>query len=356
MSEEEEGWRDGPVAASTAFVPMTEASSDDDDDDEDDNDRDDHDGNDDASDRFGVPATESDPDVVAVYKARAREPGAYSTHHALVEMLRRKSGRVEDLRAAREAFSRAFPLSAQLWRQWICDEAKDLDDSDDEATRLFVGELCERALEDYADVPIWTTYLELMTGISPLADAEESDGEYSDNDSDDDETSGVDKGHAVSRALFQRAIVAAGGHYSLGRRLWRMFRTFERRICFRAKREKAPPTDISTCAGRVIKTYRDQLTMPLKGNERALESMREFISTVGLEQLEGEAADVVSIHERTLKQRLQCEAHEVASLLPPQLLLPRRLCLRRRPRRGARIMRTRGSTISSPCEKLEASP
>ena len=140
MADEDvdDGWRSGPAA------PTKDAafSSDTDDDDCDgDGDGDDEHGSD--RDTLAVPASEKDPDVVALYKARAREPEKYSAHEALVAALRQQPDRAGQLRAAREEFARSFALPPLLWRQWIRDEAKDLDPDSDSSTREVVRQLCE---------------------------------------------------------------------------------------------------------------------------------------------------------------------------------------------------------------------
>jgi|MDSY01.1.fsa_nt_gb hypothetical protein len=315
MADEDvdDGWRSGPAA------PTKDAafSSDTDDDDCDgDGDGDDEHGSD--RDTLAVPASEKDPDVVALYKARAREPEKYSAHEALVAALRQQPDRAGQLRAAREEFARSFALPPLLWRQWIRDEAKDLDPDSDSSTREVVRQLCERALSDYADVPIWTTYLELITGVSPCVDSDESDEEDEEEDEEDDDG---DQNDETSRGLFQRAIAAVGAHYALGQRPWRMYRAFERQLWSRAKRRKLPQNEVFLCAGRVFKTYRDQLTVPLKGNERALESMRRFVAASDIEQLQAQAAELNDLHGQALKLRLQCEAHEVALATTASALL-----------------------------------
>ena len=121
---------------------------------------------------------------------------------------------------------------------------------------------------------------------APIASSKEDDedecGDEEDEEEDEEDDDG-DQNDETSRGLFQRAIAAVGAHYALGQRPWRMYRAFERQLWSRAKRRKLPQNEVFLCAGRVFKTYRDQLTVPLKGNERALESMRRFVAASDIE-------------------------------------------------------------------------
>ena len=263
---------------------------------------------------LAMPEAETDVAIVALYKDRKRNPDKFEVHEALVSTLRKHGDREEQLRDARNTFHLLFPLPPQLWRQWVCDEAKALMGASKDASHEAVKQLCEDALQDYVDAPVWATYLELMTEVSPRGDEEESDVEddVEEEEEEEENESSIDTFLEVSRGHFQKAIAAVGAHYSFGKRIWRMYRSFERRAWCQAKRKKLPQSKISTLAERVFNTYRDQLAMPLKGNEVTVESMNRFVSLVGQENFRRQAIDVVDSHRHCLDLRLQCEAHEAA--------------------------------------------
>ena len=75
----------------------------------------------------------------------AENPFDYASHIALINKLR-KMGELERLRAARENMSEKYPLSPELWLEWIQDEIK-LATTPEE--KNIVIQLCERAVIDY---------------------------------------------------------------------------------------------------------------------------------------------------------------------------------------------------------------
>ena len=73
-----------------------------------------------------------------------------------VELLR-KCNLTTQLRAAHERMAGLFPLSEQLWTEWVNDELAAVEGSEDIA-RIQV--LFDRATKDYFSVAIWCSYLE----------------------------------------------------------------------------------------------------------------------------------------------------------------------------------------------------
>ena len=152
----------------------------------------------------------------------------------------------------------------------------------------YVKALCDRALDEYADVPIFETLLQVVTGVFPCADGEISD--------EDEESDGEVDNPENARALFERALVGAGLHFSLGGRLWRMYRALERKV----SGNESPAVDM---------IYRRQLALPLRGNDRVLEAVRRRLGSRpgGSSAL----AEMRALHESALKLRIKCESHEV---------------------------------------------
>ena len=75
------------------------------------------------------------------------QPNNYGLHVRLIKTLPKGSTRLE---SARQTFSKMFPLTPELWTEWIEDE--------NYSPRKM--NLYERALEDYLNVPVYAAYLQ----------------------------------------------------------------------------------------------------------------------------------------------------------------------------------------------------
>ena len=109
------------------------------------------------------------PAVTALRAAVSANPASYEAHLALVQALQQEPESSEALREAREAFAAAFPLSPELWAEWIADESTAA--AEDSAGQLHVKSLYERAFQDYQCASLWPGYLALLEA---LCDAEVS--------------------------------------------------------------------------------------------------------------------------------------------------------------------------------------
>ena len=65
----------------------------------------------------------------------------------------RKGKLKERLKGARRAMQERFPLTEQLWTEWLDDEAL-------ASTPTEMAQLFELAIGDYLSVPLWRKYLE----------------------------------------------------------------------------------------------------------------------------------------------------------------------------------------------------
>ena len=63
----------------------------------------------------------------------------------------------ERLRTAREAMHEHYPLTEQLWLEWLQDETGSADSS---AGKEQTEQLFQKAVQDYLSVPIWKAYME----------------------------------------------------------------------------------------------------------------------------------------------------------------------------------------------------
>lgn len=62
----------------------------------------------------------------------------------------------EKLRIAREAMHEQYPLTEQLWLNWIQDE---MSSADNVASKKQIDQLFQKAVQDYLSVPIWKAYI-----------------------------------------------------------------------------------------------------------------------------------------------------------------------------------------------------
>ncbi|XP_023217913.1 squamous cell carcinoma antigen recognized by T-cells 3-like [Centruroides sculpturatus] len=79
----------------------------------------------------------------------SENPYLYDPHIELIRLLR-KSGDLFQLREARENANKIFPLSPELWLEWLTDEAK-IASSEEE--KIALNNLFERAVKDYMFPP-----------------------------------------------------------------------------------------------------------------------------------------------------------------------------------------------------------
>lgn len=63
----------------------------------------------------------------------------------------------ERLRTAREAMHEHYPLTEQLWLDWLQDE---IDSADSSAGKEQTEQRFQKAVQDYLSVPIWKAYME----------------------------------------------------------------------------------------------------------------------------------------------------------------------------------------------------
>jgi len=76
--------------------------------------------------------------------------------HAQYIALLRKAKLKERLKAARRAMQEHYPLTEQLWAEWLADEAP-------ATPRPHMLQLFQLAVADYLSIPLWRQYLECAT-------------------------------------------------------------------------------------------------------------------------------------------------------------------------------------------------
>ncbi|KAJ1073913.1 hypothetical protein K5549_007151 [Capra hircus] len=161
----------------------------------------------------------------------------YNCHVDLIRLLRLE-GELTKVRMARQKMSEIFPLTEELWLEWLHDETSMAMDGLD---REHVYDLFERAVKDYICPNIWLEY-----------------GQYS--------VGGIGQkgGLEKVRSVFERALSSVGLHMTKGLAIWEAYREFESAIAEAARLEK------------VHSLFRRQLAIPLYDMEATFAEYEEW--------------------------------------------------------------------------------
>uniref|UniRef100_A0A8C5X9W4 Spliceosome associated factor 3, U4/U6 recycling protein n=1 Tax=Malurus cyaneus samueli TaxID=2593467 RepID=A0A8C5X9W4_9PASS len=127
----------------------------------------------------------------------------YNCHLDLIKLLQQE-GELVKLRRARQKMSELFPLTEEIWLDWLKDEIKMATENSE---REKVYELFERAVKDYICPEIWLEYAQYSIGGI-----------------------GQEGGIERVRSIFERALTAVGLHVTKGTALWEAYREFENAI------------------------------------------------------------------------------------------------------------------------------
>ncbi|KAG0340152.1 Squamous cell carcinoma antigen recognized by T-cells 3 [Podila humilis] len=150
--------------------------------------------------------------IAAMMISLQTNPNQYEIHTQLIAALR-SVGMFEELRVAREAMSAIFPLSEDLWLEWINDESRM---ADTKTEKELVLKLYERATTDYLSITIWKSYTEYASQ------------EYLESLESGDEETAMTK-DMVSR-IFREADKFTGHHIAKSHEIWNAWAEFEIQI------------------------------------------------------------------------------------------------------------------------------
>ena len=170
----------------------------------------------------------------------------YDAHVEKIRLLK-SNGELDDLRIARNNFANIFPLTPELWLDWIQDE-KNLAESEEEKCKIH--ELFNRGVNDYLSVDLWLEYCQFSIGGI-----------------------GTEEGISLARNVFERAVTAVGIHVSRGSLIWEAYREFENALQMILQNSN----NADAQKERINKLFKRQLTIPLLGKFKLyLESRRDF--------------------------------------------------------------------------------
>ncbi|XP_053727299.1 squamous cell carcinoma antigen recognized by T-cells 3 [Synchiropus splendidus] len=211
----------------------------------------------------------------------------YNCHVDLIKLLKQE-GELLRLRKARQKMSELFPLTEEIWLDWLKDEIRM---TEEEPNREAVYELFERAVKDYICPEIWLEYAQYSIGGmgSP---------------------GGIEK----VRSIFERAVTAVGLHMTKGHTVWEAYREFEDAILSTVQpppgRIPSPEEQerLSTQLGRIHTLFRRQLAIPLIDMENTFAEYEEWSET-------GVADTIVNQYKKALQQMEKYKALEESLLV-----------------------------------------
>lgn len=186
--------------------------------------------------------SDSSDDEEEKLKTRAKEIEAlinnssysYPSHVELVSIYK-KLLNLPEMRTAYERFSKHFPLTAELWLDWIKDEMRV---ANTEKEKKCVVELFDKAVQDYLSVDLWLEYVQFCLSLS------------------------VDE----ARNVFERAVSEVGLHVTRGSLIWDAYREFE--LAHLAVISDSESSEWMKQAQRVNEIFRRQLSVPLLDMDR----------------------------------------------------------------------------------------
>uniref|UniRef100_A0A673GQ77 Spliceosome associated factor 3, U4/U6 recycling protein n=1 Tax=Sinocyclocheilus rhinocerous TaxID=307959 RepID=A0A673GQ77_9TELE len=211
----------------------------------------------------------------------------YNCHVDLIKLLRQE-GKLHRLRKARQKMSELFPLTEEIWLDWLKDEIRV---TEDESDREKVYELFERAVKDYVCPEIWLEYVQYSIGGM-----------------------GAQGGIERVRSIFERALTAVGLHMTKGATIWEAYREFEIVILSTVQ----PPSGsvpsqeqqelLNAQLERIHTLFRRQLAVPLMDMEGTYAEYSDWAD-------DGVPEMVTRQYRRALQQLEKCKPFEEALLV-----------------------------------------
>ncbi|XP_013394832.1 squamous cell carcinoma antigen recognized by T-cells 3 [Lingula anatina] len=186
-----------------------------------------------------------------------KNPYYYDGHVKLIKVLK-QCGELKQLREARKVMSELFPLTEEIWTDWLQDEIP-LISCDEE--RVMVTKLFDKAVQDYLSIPLWLEYVQFSIGEM----AKEG---------------GIDH----IRSTFERAITAGGLHMTKGASLWEAYREFENAILSGLQPSigsipsPEQQSQIEDQINRISTLFKRQLAVPLMDMEDTYEEYQQWVS------------------------------------------------------------------------------
>ncbi|KAK7506101.1 hypothetical protein BaRGS_00002823 [Batillaria attramentaria] len=189
-------------------------------------------------------------------KEISKNPYLYDSHVALIKKLR-DLGDLQRLRAAREAMRALFPLTEELWLEWLRDETPLVSEQEE---RNKVEKLFELAVKDYLSVPVWLEYVQFVIGGM-----------------------GSEGGIQHIRDVFENALTAVGLHVTQGANVWEAYREFENALLAGlmpqpgAVTTKEQEEAFNAQHQKIASLFKRQLAVPLMDMEESFAEYKEWL-------------------------------------------------------------------------------
>jgi hypothetical protein len=187
--------------------------------------------------------------------------------------------------------SQIYPLTEQLWLEWLKDEQKFVHESED---RKRVIELFQRAMQDYLSVDLWLEYIQFSIGGM-----------------------GEPNGIENVRLICEQALKVAGLHVKKGYALWEVYREFEGALlagyqhsCSGSVQTEQQTKQINDQIERINRIFCLQLNTCLDNLSNTIEEFKQFDEINENKTKSGE--EMKQIYEKTLTKYLQIEPFEEA--------------------------------------------
>ncbi|KAG0278386.1 RNA-binding protein 4F [Linnemannia exigua] len=236
------------------------------------------------------PSSETLEAIAALQATLAASPNQYEAHTQLITILK-SADMFEELREARESMNKIYPLSEDLWMEWINDETN-MATSEDE--KRHVLSLYERATTEYLSIKIWKSYVNYA-----LQEYNESK-EYQD---------AQEEGEIVVNAqdltkIFKRADKWTGYHIPESHTIWNVWIDFELERL--AAQDPASPEDVK----RVKKMYLDRIAIPHVTLDETFSALSAFMTNYEPQEYEKSMSNFSGIAAATRKLFSEREAFE----------------------------------------------
>lgn len=211
----------------------------------------------------------------------------YNCHVDLIKLLKQE-GELIRLRKARQKMSELFPLTEEIWLDWLKDEIRL---TEEEPNREKVYELFEKAAKDYICPDIWLEYAQYSIGGM-----------------------GLPEGILKVRAIFERALTAVGLHVTKGQMVWEAYREFENVILSTLQpppgRIPSPKEQdaLNAQLERIHTLFRRQLAVPLMDMEATYAEYEQWSES-------GVPETVQHQYKKALQQMEKCKAFEESLLV-----------------------------------------
>ncbi|VUZ52517.1 unnamed protein product [Hymenolepis diminuta] len=178
------------------------------------------------------------------------DPFAYDAHVRRIKLLR-AAKEYDLLRDARELMAENFPLTPELWLNWIADERALLKEN---ASRDPIENLFKRALTDYQSVDVWLEYCHFAIG--ELAASGDLDR---------------------TRSVLESALSAQGLDFRNGSVLFEIYREFEKICLAQQQANNADEAAIKDQMKKIDNIYRRHLAVPHMDLDSTMEEYQQFL-------------------------------------------------------------------------------